>query len=149
MSQPTIITLSIISSTKMNVHQLQPSTPIIQNNLVASAIDSPNQISKSDFVSNKATKSTLSIPNFNHVGIVLEKKPRISLDEKETKRLAYQKQCSAKYSNKVKEYKKIGSLFTEKDKIKRLLILCYPELSNFDQNNLDHRIANFITSLGL
>lgn len=72
------------------------------------------------------------------------------LEEKERTRLEKQRARNARYNNKVAAYKKIATLPTEKDKVKALLLLCYPKLSKIDQmssQELDLRLDTFITSL--
>jgi hypothetical protein len=72
----------------------------------------------------------------------------MSHDENEKLRLEKQRQRKARYDEKVKNYTKIGTLYSEKDKIKALLLLCYPSLTDMNPHELDIRVSQFIESLG-
>ena len=73
-------------------------------------------------------QETVPIPDFNHVAVVptiIPSQPRklgtqLSLEEREAKRVASQKERSARYNEKIKEYKKIGLLKSEKERIIRV-----------------------------
>lgn len=114
----------------------------------------PRQISNNRTVSID-TQITQNYPQFNHVPIAPV--PRITrtnnsiedLQERERIRLEKQRLSKSKYNNKVKNYTKIGSLDREEDKIKALLLLCYPSLNNMGNHELDLRISQFVKSLGL
>lgn len=67
------------------------------------------------------------------------------LEEKEKKRREKQRDHNAKRYNKVKSYVRLAYLSDEKDKIKNLVGLCYPDLA--DNPNLDQKIERFIASL--
>ena len=73
--------------------------------------------------------------------------PLEDLREKERKRLEADKVRCARYRQKVADYKKIGTLKTEKEKFTALAILCYPELKNMNSIELDQKVSHFIASL--
>lgn len=82
-----------------------------------------------------------NIPNFGHVPITPTIVPNnsntIPPEEKERIRLEKQRQCKTRYNNKVKNYAKLGTIDREEDKVKALLLLCYPWLNNMSNNELD------------
>lgn len=91
------------------------------------------------------------IPNFNHVPVTPVIMPsysnNISLEEKERLRLEKQRQHKARYDQKVKSYAKIGTLQTETDKIKAVLLLYYSSLTDMHPYELDIRVpANAVIS---
>lgn len=98
-----------------------------------------------------APKIQGTIPNFNHLPVTPVITPNnsnnISSEEKERIRLEKQRQCKTRYNNKVKNYAKLGTIDREEDKVKALLLLCYPWLNNMSNNELDLRVAQFIRSL--
>lgn len=69
------------------------------------------------------------------------------LREKERRRLEGNKIRSARYVQKTSEYKKLGTMKTEKEKITALTLLCYPELRNMDPSILDSKVSQYIASL--
>lgn len=101
------------------------------------------------------TAPTMQIPNFNHVPITptithnnLIKTPNgMTLEEKERRRLERDRERCARYRQKVSDYKRLGTLKTEKEKITSLVILCYPELKNMSPSELDQKVSQFISSL--
>jgi hypothetical protein len=102
----------------------------------------------------QSTISQIKIPNFNHVPINPSIIPNpsnvpatITPEDKEKSRLEKQCQRVKRYNEKVKAYKKIALLDSNHEKIKALLLICYPELSQMGQYELDMRIIRIIQSL--
>jgi hypothetical protein len=93
------------------------------------------------------------IPNFNHVPIVptfIPKSPVRNIEdlqEKEIRRLEGQRQRNHRYYEKAKNYTKIGTLSSEKDKLLALLLLCYPSLQNSDKYELERMVIEFLTAV--
>lgn len=93
------------------------------------------------------------LPNFNHVPImpiapILTPPINNEFQEKERIRLEQQRQRAARYNEKVKAYKKIALIDSNQEKIKALLLLCYPELAQMGAYELDVRVIQIIQSLG-
>lgn len=107
------------------------------------------------------------IPNFNHVPIqpiiiantstqptTILPLPKgipsnLTAEEREARRYAQQKERNSRYEEKTREYKKVGTLKTEKEKIIRVLLLCYPSLEEMDPVELDNKVSSFIGSLDI
>ncbi|CAH6419379.1 Hypothetical protein HVR_LOCUS584 [uncultured virus] len=99
----------------------------------------------------------IPIPNFNHVPIIptiVAPEPthrgamkQLTAEEREARRAAQQRERNAKYQEKIREYKKIGVLKSEKEKIIRVLQLCYPFLEEMDSFELDTKVNAFIQTL--
>lgn len=53
----------------------------------------------------------------------------------------------AKYDERVRKYIKIANLKTEKDKLREILLICYPTLTSMASHELEYRIMEFINSL--
>lgn len=83
------------------------------------------------------------IPTFNYI----PNKPMTTYEERENARIEGERRSSAKYYEKVKAYKKLGTLSSEKDKLKGLLLLCYPTLNQLNTIELDLLVNNIIASL--
>lgn len=93
-----------------------------------------------------------NIPNYVHVPITPTTVPNnqhtISPEEKERIRLEQQRNRVKRYNEKVKDYKKIALIDSTHEKIKALLLLCYPELSQMSKYELDMRVVRMLQSLG-
>jgi hypothetical protein len=108
---------------------IKPVSLTILHQGVSPALHSPSIIIKNSHTKNT---QTTNIPSFHHVPIIpsklsdqivinnmsLEEKERkrLELEEKERKRLEGDRLRSAKYNEKVKAYKKLGTLYSEKEK---------------------------------
>lgn len=110
--------------------------------------------------SNQHNINTVKFHQFNHSPIVptLVGKPKevstipsveLSLDDKELIRLQRHRENNARYNEKIKDYKKLGTLKTEKEKIISLLLLCYPSLHAMPSYELDRIITELIQRLGV
>ena len=94
------------------------------------------------------------IPTFQYAPVIphvpdnpYNLKPGISLEEKERYRMERDRQRSSNYYNKIKSYKKLGTLGSEREKIIALLLLCYPSLREMNSSDLERRVVQFIDSL--
>ncbi|CAH6419930.1 Hypothetical protein HVR_LOCUS994 [uncultured virus] len=87
-----------------------------------------------------------NIPNFNHIPIVpiIVPKSTISLEEKEARRLAKQRERNNRYRDKTKPYIDLANVPTEKEKIIGVVKLCYPQLAYLPPAVLDREISLFI-----
>lgn len=86
------------------------------------------------------------IPNFNHVPVVpnIVNRSQISLEEKEERRLAKQRERTNRYRDKTKPYVELAGAPTEKDKIIGMFKLCYPELANLPSSVLEQEVLSCI-----
>lgn len=128
----------------------------VNNTSPSNSVHSPNSVINDNLkVNNRANRNTVTIPQFNHSPIVPTlvdtggsiASSAITRVDKELERLQRQRQSSSKYYNRVKEYKRIGSLNTEKEKVIALLLLCYPQFSALESYELDQLVTNFIRDL--
>jgi hypothetical protein len=150
-SKPQIkpITLSILpSSTQVSSNS---TTPLKQFDSIQPPIYTTHVSTSHIPISSNQTR----IPNFNHVPIAPVTMPNnlnvlsgTSSDEKERARLEKQCQRVKKYNEKVKAYKKIALIDSNHEKIKALLLICYPELSQMSPYELDMRVIRMMQSLG-
>lgn len=92
-----------------------------------------------------------NIPDFGHVPItpviIPNNSTTVFSEEKERIRLEQQRKRTAKYNEKVKAYKKIALMDSSQEKVKALLLLCYPELSQMSSYELDMRVIRMLQSL--
>jgi hypothetical protein len=118
----------------------------------------PTNIVSNPVIPIHAVATQTPLPDFNHVPIypTIAHAPKrvtqltaLTAEEREARRAAQQRERSARYQEKIKEYKKIGTLKTEKEKIIRVLLLCYPSLEEMDPVELDNKINQFMRSLGI
>lgn len=92
--------------------------------------------------------NTTPIPNFNHVPTMPIVAPQqMSLEEKEQRRLAKQRERTNRYRDKTKPYIELANIPSEKDKIIALLKLCYPELSNVPELVIEQEVLLFIQTI--
>lgn len=77
-------------------------------------------------------------PNFTGVPTV---------NDLEQRRLQKGREKVARYNAKVNEYKKLGILDSEKEKVKQLLLICRPYLRSIDTNELDLLVERFLAQL--
>ena len=70
-----------------------------------------------------------------------------ALQEKEAKKAEQQRLSNARYRDKVRDYKNLGTLRTEKEKIIGMVLLCYPQLKDMNSIKLDAKVTQFIQSL--
>lgn len=77
-------------------------------------------------------------PSFNGV---------VTVNELEQKRLKKAREHAARYEAKVRDYKKLGLLDSDRDKMRELLFLCQPHLRNMDLGVINFKIEQFIRSL--
>ena len=119
---------------------------------------SPTEINNQSVITQTTPMNQVNIPNFNHTLVtpivVHEQRPKIvvkqlTAEEREIRRAAQQKERTVRYNEKIKEYKKIGLLKTEKEKIIKVLQLCYPSLEEIDPIELETKLNLFIQSFGL
>jgi len=71
-------------------------------------------------VQSQVSAPTMPNPNFNHTPIAPITIPHplgITPEEREARRLAKQRERNARYRERVKEYTKLGSLTTDREKI--------------------------------
>lgn len=86
----------------------------------------------------------IPMPNFNHVPVQPNIVSNISLEEKERRRLAKQKERNNRYRDKTKPYIELANAPTEKDKIAKLFKLCYPKLEHLPESVFDQEILYII-----
>ena len=110
---------------------------------------SPNAAANLDnHLASKQDVSQIHIPSFNHVPITPHAAASLEeIQRKERERLDKQRERNTKYRNRVKEYTKLGSLPTDKEKIISLLLLCYPHLEDANRAELENVVNNLIESL--
>lgn len=88
----------------------------------------------------------VSIPNFNHcviVPTVIDPK-NMTLEEKESRRLAKQRERNNRYRDKTRPYIDLANAPTNKDKILGIFKLCYPQLDDVDSSILDQDIISIM-----
>lgn len=146
------ITLTILP--KQNSDNIKTSSTGIFNPLNSTPVLTFGSANPSRVViNNETTVQTANIPQFNHVPIqpiIVDKKYKLENNdhiERERRKIESDRLRSARYNERVKEYKKLGSLPTEKEKIIKLLLLCYPSLNELSRAELDRRVTAFIQSL--
>lgn len=144
-------TLKILSPSVASIAVQVPIDTYIENNFCEqkkSPIDN-----KSSYIT--YSRNTLSgpgnsplIPSFNHIPVTPScVPPNMSLEDKEKSRLEKQRLRTAKYNQKIKAYKKIALLDSNLEKIKGILLICYPELSKMNAIELNLRVERIIQSL--
>ena len=101
-----------------------------------------------------APQVTTLVPNFDYGGYPNNSEKSVSnfvggkhIDELEQRRLQRGREKSARYETKVKEYKKLGTLDSEKEKIKGLLLICRPHLKTMNPADLDLIIDQIVRLL--
>ena len=94
------------------------------------------------------------LPTFNYTHDAPIIAPRSKMtqstpEEREAMRAQKLRESSYNYQVRVREYKKLGSLRTDKEKIIKLLLLCYPSLEGMPSYQLDQLVTEFIQRLGV
>lgn len=71
----------------------------------------------------------------------------LTAEEREAERLERDRIKSARRYNKIKAYRKLAYLPTNKERFKHLALICYPHLAQWDPNKLDRIIGDFVDQL--
>ncbi|CAH6419203.1 Hypothetical protein HVR_LOCUS401 [uncultured virus] len=167
------ITLTILPLTQNKVSGSAVPAIINQANIGAKPYISPAKQSEADIVNvamdrtkfdlkalsdQRAPQINNYIPTFNYAPmapVLLQTEAPIirmtqtTAEEREAIRAQKQREHSYNYQVKVREYKKLGSLRTDKEKIIKLLLICYPSLETMPSYELDRLVTEFIQRLGV
>ena len=108
----------------------------------------PLQFSNHNLTQNIKVNNNQHIPTFNHVPMqpVIVAPVRSGIDKKE--RIRLQKKCEStkRYNERTKEYKKIANLYSEKEKITAVVLLCYPHIDPVvAQSHVDRFVDSLLT----
>jgi hypothetical protein len=86
-------------------------------------------------------------PIVPHLANPLSLSSKDDLAERERKRKESERIRSSNYRQRTNEYKKLGSLKSEKDRVIGVLLLCYPHLQSLESWKIDQIVTDFIASL--
>lgn len=129
------------------------SAPVGNNHINLVSL-STTEIPYTNHIQPKGQRVSPPLPNFNytHDTPIIVPRPKMAQstpEEREALRAQKLRESSYNYQVRVREYKKLGSLRTEKEKITKLLLLCYPSLEAMPSYELDRLVTEFIQRLGV